>query len=500
MSEPVTFGRYLLLRPIAAGGMAHVFLALQRGVQGFEKAVALKVVLPEHAANPDFVQMFLDEARVVARLDHANIVRVYDFGESEGRFFLSMEYLPGEDLSSVLQSLRKTKEPMPLAIAADLVASAATGLHFAHELTSPSGTPLNIVHRDVSPSNLMVTYHGAVKVVDFGVARAASNLSQTASGTMKGKVGYASPEQVRGEELDRRSDVFALGVVLHELLAGERLFKRDTDLAAMHAILTGAVRPLREVRADVPPELEAIVTKALHLDREARFQTAAELADALARWLMSVGHVRSERLIADFLARTFPPERRDARLRAANTPGQAGVDQAFLEHVPSHLSPIRSVATGAGAAPRQSTPESRRWLPVAIVGLGLALALMGSSFLQRPPVDEQVGVTFGEPIIVAQTPLAPEEPGAALPLVVPSVVAPPLPPPPPRRVERGRLTLETSPWSEVFFKGRKLGDTPLVDVSLPAGVQVLTLESSGRRHTIEVEIAPGRTTVRKLKL
>lgn len=498
MSEPVTFGRYLLLRRIAAGGMAHVFLALQRGVQGFEKAVALKVVLPEHAANPDFVQMFLDEARVVARLDHANIVRVYDFGESEGRFFLSMEYLPGEDLSSVLQSLRKTKEPMPLAIAADLVASAATGLHFAHELTSPSGEPLNIVHRDVSPSNVMVTYHGAVKVVDFGVARAASNLSQTASGTMKGKVGYASPEQVRGEVLDRRSDVFALGVVLYELLAGERLFKRDTDLAAMHAILTGAVRPLREVRPDVPAELEAIVTRALQLDREVRFQTAAELSDALARWLMSVGHVRSERLIADYLSRTFPPERRDARLRAANTPGQAGVDQAFLEHVPSHLSPIRSTATAAAASRPAST--SGRGLAVAIAVLGLALALMGTSFLKRPPVEEQVGVTFDEPIIVAQIPAVPEpeESGAALPLPVPPVVPPPAPAP--RRVERGRLTLETSPWSEVFFKGRKLGDTPLVDVSLPAGVQVLTLESSGRRHTIEVEIAPGRTTIRKLKL
>ncbi|MBL8940536.1 MAG: serine/threonine protein kinase [Archangium sp.] len=496
MSEPVTFGRYLLLRRIAAGGMAHVFLALQRGVQGFEKAVALKVVLPEHAANPDFVQMFLDEARVVARLDHANIVRVYDFGESDGRFYLSMEYLPGEDLSSVLQSLRKTKEPMPLAIAADLVASAAAGLHFAHELTSPTGAPLNIVHRDVSPSNLMVTYHGAVKVVDFGVARAASNLSQTASGTMKGKVGYASPEQVRGEELDRRSDVFALGVVLHELLAGERLFKRDTDLAAMHAILTGAVRPLREVRPDVPPALEAIVTKALHLDREARFQTAAELGDALARWLMSVGHVRSERLIADFLARTFPPERRDARLRAANTPGQAGVDQAFLEQVPSHLSPIRSAATAAARPPARASGWG---LSVAIVVLGLAFALMGKSLLERPPVveqvvGEQVGVVFGEPVIVAQAHAEPDEPVAALPLVV----APP--PLPPKRVERGRLTLETSPWSEVFFKGRKLGDTPLVDVSLPAGVQVLTLESSGRRHTIEVEIAPGRTTIRKLKL
>ena len=241
--EPIEFGRYRLIRRIAQGGMAQIFLAVQRGPHGFEKVAVLKVILPELCANDDFVQMFLDEARIAANLDHNNVVRVYDFGEISGRYYIAMEHLPGEDLASILQAARRVKRQLPVEVAVDFVIGAATGLHFAHDLKDSKGKPLNIVHRDVSPSNVLVTYHGTVKLVDFGIARAESNITKTEAGTLKGKVAYVSPEQAMGEQIDRRSDIFALGVVLHELLTGARHFKRESDLATLQAVASAPILP-----------------------------------------------------------------------------------------------------------------------------------------------------------------------------------------------------------------------------------------------------------------
>ena len=280
-----SFGHYRIVGPLSKGGMAELSLALQTGVQGFSRVVALKRVLTNHAQRADFVEMFLDEARLAARLNHPNIVRIYELGQDGESYFLAMEYLAGEDLRDLQPRLVSADARVPPELAAHLVARAADALHFAHELTDDDGVPLGLVHRDVSPSNLIVTYDGHVKVVDFGIAKAASNVYETAAGMMKGKLGYLAPEQFTGVPVDRRCDVYALGIVLWELLTNVRLFVRDSAAATMAAASLGEVPPLASLRDDVPPQLAAIVNGALAHDPALRFQTAGELRDALELYL-----------------------------------------------------------------------------------------------------------------------------------------------------------------------------------------------------------------------
>ncbi len=250
-----TFGKYELVRPLAQGGMAELFIARQSGPAGFEKQVVIKRVLPHLAANKDFVEMFLDEARLAARLSHPNIVQVFDFGEADGRYFLAMEYLVGEDLAAVQCALGHQRRGMPGPIAALVLSSACEALHYAHTFADETGAPLKIVHRDVSPTNVFVTYQGQVKVLDFGIAKAEGKLVHTQSGVLKGKFLYMSPEHITGEALDARSDVFALGAVLHELLTGRPVFERATSLASLRAITDEPIPAPSEVVHDVAPEL-----------------------------------------------------------------------------------------------------------------------------------------------------------------------------------------------------------------------------------------------------
>lgn len=273
-------GKYQVLKRLAVGGMAEIYLARVTGIEGFQKHVVLKKIRPIHAEDPRFVEMFLDEARLAALLHHQNIAQVYDIGQLDGGYFFSMEFLHGQDVQSILKRMVKNRERVPLEYALTIVAGAAAGLHYAHEKRGPSGKPLNIVHRDVSPSNIVVTYDGAVKVVDFGIARAAQRESaETRSGTLKGKISYMSPEQCRGEELDRRSDIFALGIVLYEVTTTMRLFRKgkDSDFLVMQRIVSGEVPRPRERISDYPEELEQVVMRALAIKPTDRYQTARDL-------------------------------------------------------------------------------------------------------------------------------------------------------------------------------------------------------------------------------
>ncbi len=513
--ESIEFGRYRLIRRIAQGGMAQIFLAVQRGPHGFEKVAVLKVILPELCSNDDFVQMFLDEARIAANLDHNNVVRVYDFGEIAGRYYIAMEHLPGEDLASVLQASRRAKKLIPIEVAADFIIGAATGLHFAHELKDAAGKPMNIVHRDVSPSNVIVTYHGTVKLVDFGIARAESNITKTAAGTLKGKVAYVSPEQAMGEPIDRRSDVFALGTVLHELLTTTRFFKRESDLATLDAVANAPIVPPSAQRPDVPPELDAIVVKALSRDLDGRYQTAADLADALQNFLVHRGYARSERKLADFLGTLFEAERRDAKLLIAQA---AAVDggpvlktPSALSHLPSHLSPLRSHPT-IPAVKLPAEEKSRAPIYAVLAAAGLLVLGVTVFALSRPSTPQVVTVVeLAPPPAPAPVPAPAPAPAPAAVAVVPAPVPAVLDPEPvvaekPKKVtaaaKKGQLTLDTQPYTEVFLNGKRLGDTPLVNHPLPAGIHVLQLVNEDKkiRRSIEVEIAAGKTVVKKLKL
>jgi serine/threonine protein kinase len=274
------FGKYLLIGEIAAGGMAEVFLAIHKGMEGFIKAVVIKRVLPHLANNPEFMRMFVDEARLEARLEHPNIVRTYEFGEVDGQYFTAMEYLPGEDLSKVLRTLALSKQVMPVHITAGIVSQLCTGLHFAHEFTDVDGRPLNLVHRDVNPANIIITFGGEVKVIDFGVAKSTASV-ETLTGTIKGKIAYMPPEQLLGRDVDHRADVFSVGVVLWEMLTGKRLFRRDSDAATLYAIMNDSIPPPSALRTDVPLQLDRIVARAVARAPADRFDTAEQMAGAL---------------------------------------------------------------------------------------------------------------------------------------------------------------------------------------------------------------------------
>lgn len=286
----LTFGRYEGLIRLAAGGMGQVLVARVQSERGVRRLVALKTILAHLTDNELFLKMFIREAEIASRLHHPNVVPVLELGRTDDEHFLVMEYFPSVPLNAVLRESLKQQRPMPWDVAAAIVADAAGGLHAAHELTDDDGNLLHLVHRDATPSNLLVGADGSVKVTDFGVAKAtgANFENMTVSGDLRGKIGYLSPEQVTGEMIDRRSDVFTLGIVLWECLAGRRLFgRKDSEVAAIRALMDEEIPDVRDAAPSCPEPLARIVTRALERDRNRRYQSAAELRQALTTQLLA---------------------------------------------------------------------------------------------------------------------------------------------------------------------------------------------------------------------
>ncbi|HHH30119.1 MAG TPA: serine/threonine protein kinase, partial [Polyangiaceae bacterium] len=304
---PQTFflGRYRVVDEIGVGGMASVHLARVDGPGGFQKWVAIKRIHPHLVEDDQFVDMFLDEARIAAGINHANVAQVFDLGKDDNTYWIAMEYLHGEPLREVMRRIEEHSTRIPFHIAARVCADAAEGLHAAHELRGRNGQLLNLVHRDVTPHNLFVTYEGYTKVVDFGIAKVVDRLASTRAGTLKGKLAYMSPEQVRGQEVDRRTDIFALGVVLWELTTNRRLFRMDTDLDTLEKVQACVVPLPSTIVPDYPPELQDIVMKALAQRKEDRFQTAREFSRALQRFLMKQGTFVGPEDVGDYVKGLF---------------------------------------------------------------------------------------------------------------------------------------------------------------------------------------------------
>jgi serine/threonine-protein kinase len=293
------FGRYRLLCRFAKGGMANLYLAQLVGDSGFEKLVAIKRIHEHLNYNREFCNMFVDEARLHARLSHPNVVQVIELGSVANSLFIAMEYVEGESLRALV---RRIKLPLPLC--ARIVSDAAAGLHHAHQLRDSEGNLLNVVHRDVSPQNILISYEGMVKMVDFGVARARGNLHQTSVGQIKGKFAYMAPEQVDGE-VDHRTDVYALGIVLYEITTNHRLFKGARDAATISRVRRREIPRPSLLRSGYPTALENIVTKALEPDPEQRFQTAEELEDELEGFLLKSGEFVTPRHLRQVMQRVF---------------------------------------------------------------------------------------------------------------------------------------------------------------------------------------------------
>jgi serine/threonine protein kinase len=306
--ETTRLGSFEILRRLARGGMAEIYLARTSGPSGFEKLVVLKKILGKFADKPRYVQLFLEEAKLAASLDHPNIAQVYDIGMVDGSYFFAMEHLHGQDVRSILHRAWRIGERLPIEHAVQIARHVASALHFAHDKRRSDGTLLGLVHRDVSPSNILVTYDGATKLLDFGVAKSAASTVKTRTGALKGKIAYMSPEQARGAPLDRRSDVFSLGIVLWEMVTTQRLYRAENDLATLQLIIHQPPRPPSQVRPECPPELERIVLRALAQDPDARYPTAEQLVLELDELAREHKLKQSPNALAATLGQLFGPE------------------------------------------------------------------------------------------------------------------------------------------------------------------------------------------------
>ncbi|MBK8236905.1 MAG: protein kinase [Deltaproteobacteria bacterium] len=294
--------RYRPLFKLDAGGMAEVYVAEAESMAGFKKKVAIKRILPGLLKDDRFVRMFLDEARLSLHLSHANVVSVFDIGKSSSTYFIVMEYVEGPNLKHVLQYLGKRRTTMPVHLAVWILGEILKGLHYAHHLRDPeTGRSLGIVHRDISPPNILFSWNGEVKLTDFGLAKASTQLESTDPGVVKGKFSYLSPEAAHGHEVDARSDIFAVGILAYEMLTGERLFLGETDYQTVERVRAAEVPSLQQRNPEVAPELERIVRKALARDLDTRYQAAADFADDLLGFLFSRSLKVSARAFAELL-------------------------------------------------------------------------------------------------------------------------------------------------------------------------------------------------------
>jgi serine/threonine protein kinase len=361
------FGRYRLVDMIGKGGMAEVFRAVAQGVHGFERVFVIKRIRPDRSDSPKFVQMFCEEARISALLHHPNIVEVYDFGQIDGAYFMAMEYLRGKDLSTVMRALRGQRDAMPPSLAAFIAREVARALHHAHTAVQPDGEAGGIVHRDVTPSNIMLLWTGGVKILDFGIARAAAMArpDDRKLNKLEGKLAYLSPEQVRGTDVDRRSDIFSLGVVLWEMIAGQRLFAGVSELETMRNVLTQPIAAPSRRRDGVPAALDVIVARALARDPARRYATAEAMANDLDRFVVELPSV--DRTMSQLLEQMFGEALHDDDDRRDDTyPSKTYTASGSV------------TATEPAAQPNASEPNAALLISVmaAVIAVATAIAVL----------------------------------------------------------------------------------------------------------------------------
>ncbi|MCK5798141.1 MAG: protein kinase, partial [Deltaproteobacteria bacterium] len=370
MGGGIPFGHYLLNRRIARGGMAEVFLATQHGPEGFERQVAIKRILPHLADSREFVEMFMDEARLAARLTHPNIAHIYEFGQVDDAYFIAMEYIDGVDLAPIF--LAGERDLMPLAHVTRIAADVAAGLHYAHQQRSPDGRPLGIVHRDISPQNILVSFDGAVKIVDFGIAKATHHMDRTNPGEIRGKFSYMSPEQTRGEHLDGRSDVFCLGIVLYELVTGHALFSRTDPIGAMEEIRGGVLPTPTRQGIPLPSQLLQILQHALERDPDARYADAAAMQLDLETFLHSLQEISNSLTLAKYFREHYgapraepssgspAPERAPGTMRAPEKPETvAAPDSDITARSPGNVTMLDTPAPREPPPGKPASPEPK---------------------------------------------------------------------------------------------------------------------------------------------
>ena len=437
MQMSMRLGRYETLRAIASGGMGTVYLGRALGAGGFERLVALKVMHPHIATDPDFVAMFFDEARLAASIRHPNVVATIDVNHSAEGLFLVMEYVEGPSLHVILRALKPEQGILPLNITLRIFLDSLAGLHAAHELLSSDGQPLNLVHRDVSPQNILVGADGITRITDFGIARAESRLSTTRGGQLKGKIAYMAPEQVLSKPIDRRCDLYAAGVVFWEMLTGRRLFQADSDAAMFAKVLEGATISPRGINESIPEAIDEVCMGALRPNPAVRYPTAAAFAEALEAAALSANvAVATPRGVANYVKDLEPKITANAAPTIQPPPnpefdGPTNVtrpnDASMQGSLRSGMGPPSQTPGAAISTPAAlSAPKQRSRVPAIVGAIGAAAALGGAAvfFLTKPnspvpvvaAVAERAAVTIAPstaPVGVAPTSSAIVSPSAA---------------------------------------------------------------------------------------
>jgi len=464
------FGKYYLLDRIGVGGMAEVFLAVAMGPEGFQRRLVIKRMLSHLSRDRAFVKMFIDEAKLSGLLSHPNLVQIFEFGQIEESFFIAMEHVHGETLLAIKQKLTDMGRLAPVGATLAIIREVCRGLDYAHSLEGPNGQPLGIVHRDISPSNVMLSFHGGVKVLDFGIARITEELreTKTQAGTVKGKVSYMAPEQLRMESVDGRADVFSVGIVLHEMLTGRRLFKSHNEYSGARMVMEAPVALPSSVNPDVPALVDPIVMRALERNRDLRYQTAGEMADDLEKALQEMRASPDEP--RKLLVSLFPP----GPARSGNiafTPLPAPETKLTptlgqLQKTPTASKPTKHLPDGGldvdlgDLSTANPPPKKRRRF--------LALGMVGSAVIAIVVVTQSVRKAAAPTVEVA--------PAAAQ--VAAPVPAPETAPAAPARPALVEVSFDSSPQDAVVTRedsGEVVGHTPLT-ISLPQARDVIAFK------------------------
>ena len=425
------FGKYEIIRRIATGGMAEIYLARATGIEGFEKLMVLKRILPQYADDEDFVNMFLDEARLAATLHHSNVVQVYDIGAGDGQYFLAMEFLHGQDGRQLMKTVTTQQGGgLPLEHAVAIVMGVCAGLHYAHEHVVDD-KPLALVHRDVSPQNVFVTYDGGIKLLDFGIARASSRLSQTRGTSLKGKIAYMSPEQCGGLPLDRRSDVFSAAILLWELTTGRRLYTGDSDFEVMRKLREEDPPRPSTVGFAYPLALERIVLKGLKRDREERYASAEELLLELEHFArearLPVSSVRLSKYMREMFRVQIDAWNRQQRGEITAAAMAASTGEVVARTETSVPGPAPPIMYSDPAVPQLTGRRSgRAWTAVAIgVLVGSLATWIGSRHPTEPRVTPAAAPTAAPVVAAPSPPRAVAAPPPARAVELPAPVPPP---------------------------------------------------------------------------
>ncbi|MGE0869254.1 MAG: protein kinase [Kofleriaceae bacterium] len=524
LHKPRTFGRYELLAELGRGGMAELFLGRLVGIAGFSKLVAIKRILPHLSSDPRFVEMFLNEGRIAARLSHPNVCQVYELGEVDGELFLAMEYLEGAALGELMTTIPRDPTIM-VRVAASVIGQACDGLVYAHELRDAHGVATPVVHRDISPHNLFVTTDGICKLLDFGVSKVVTDADQTQSGLIKGKLPYMPPEQIRGEPIDARVDVFSAGVVLWETLTGERLFLRQSDFLIWKAIMEEPVPKVSSYHPVYGDELDAIIGKALAREREQRTPSIRAFAEQLREAASRFGGPVSTAELAELVRKNCASKLADRSRQIAALGFVKPVERVPAVFPAAEPSITRSVAVRDNSVSIDRRPRRRRW-PLVALGV-LAVGIVG--FVAMSMIDDESDSVAAAPArIVTDAPesasvvdagldvgsIAMADAGEADSAEVaeepeisfePDDVATdqrhrsksrgtkPATKPATKPDKFGYFSVDSNPYATIYIDGKRVDQTPLYHLQVSAGRrQIRAVLQDGRQRTFTVRIEPDK--------